>query len=119
MTTKDTMFNFMGAFPDHELDYIVTLVNTHTDVTCHRGSLPFVARETVLVALWEESEHWNDWEQHAGARIQKCLDIKTWVDITSFQDTHRKELNVITGEIREAERLGGNIGELRPSTGKL
>lgn len=107
---KDTLQAFLSienrTLDPEDEDLILHVANAFGESgnKIHAGHLPFLHRPSVIEWLNKFARSFNSGGRSV-ALIDKLTPEVEWVEVTSSSDTHRKELNIFTGEIRDGEAL--------------
>lgn len=110
---KDTIYTykkFSGlTLSDEEENLLLHVINAFGNgLKINIGSLPFVNRPFAIECLKKFEDAWGATDEMAKVSttlLDKLTPEVEWVDITTFGDTHRKYLHLITGEVREDDPL--------------
>lgn len=106
---KDNLVPFIEAFDDIDRMLVVEALHWAGHSNAHIGLLAFFDRHVVIDVLRQRVTGMDPrLELHQRInRIISGLSIEPeWIDVTCLTDTRRKEMHVITGEIREGEDMG-------------
>lgn len=99
----DNLVDAMNLLHDGEKELIVEAVNKYGGGrTVHLGVIPFLNREYVINCLELMGSNVEPPSFKSSPYVKHKLHVaELWVDITTTSDEYRRELNTITGEVRE------------------
>lgn len=109
MAQQDTLMLHLYKIPEILQHKLLEILKGRVKRDLHMGTLPFVSREVAVKALDEVSDFHKIHEGCNNPDIDellRILDFDPWVEITAINDTKRKRMNTITGEVQEGDSLG-------------